>query len=125
MHIAEFSAAITFVHNGKPAILFPHYEEMFYNPFYSNQEDISQRIPNKLIVDIYELNDIAKGFELVQSTPIDVVKSTEDGVIASYYSIGAFRYREDIGYGEDGKEGGHSHRHHKRKSFFFFRKNRK
>lgn len=102
-NMQDDAAAITFVHNGKPAILFPHYEEMFYNPFYSNQEDISQRIPNKLIVDIYELNDIAKGFELVQSTPIDVVKSTEDGVIASYYSIGAFRYREDIGYGEDGK----------------------
>ena len=39
------------------------------------------------------------------------------------YSNKAYGYA--YGYGEDGKEGGHSHRHHKRKSFFFFRKNRK
>ena len=93
---------MSYVQNGKPCIVFPHYEELFYNKFDSMDEDITQRLPNKLVIEIYELDEAAGQFKLAQTTKIDVVRPEIDGIIASYYGIGLFSYTGDVAYGDDG-----------------------
>ncbi len=94
---------LTYVHNGKPVILFPYYEDVFYNQFNSMNEDMTQRIPNNLIIEIYEMDDVSTGFQLKQTTKIPVVIAPDEDVLASYYGIGSFSYTDDVIYGDDGK----------------------
>jgi len=98
----DYASAMFYVHNDKPCIVYPYYEEVFYDP-YTMTSDMTQHLPNNLVVELYELNDIAKGFELTQTTKIAMSKAADDGVIASYYGIGGFRYTDDVIYGDDGK----------------------
>ncbi len=93
--------SITMVRNGKPVIVFPYYEDLVYNPFYSPMEDMTQRQPNNLVVEIYEQPAVGEKFVLKQTTKIPVVKATESDVLYSYYAIGSFRYREDIAFTGD------------------------
>lgn len=93
--------SITMVHNGKPVIVYPYYEDLVYNPFYSPMEDMTQRQPNNLVVEIYEQPAVGEKFVLKQTTKIPVVKSAESDVLYSYYAIGSFRYREDIAFTGD------------------------
>lgn len=93
--------SITMLHDGKPMIVYPYYEELFYNPFYSPTDDISQCLPNNLVIEIYEQPEAGKAFELKQTTKIPVVKGSEEDVIASYYAVGSFRGREDVAFNGD------------------------
>jgi len=94
---------MTYVRNGKPVMVFPYYEDVFYNQFNSINDDMSQRIPNNFIIEIYELDDINAGFQLKQTTKIPMSIAPEEDVLASYYAIGAFSYTNDVIYGDDGK----------------------
>ena len=94
--------AVTMLHDGKPVVVYPHYENVFYNPFYSNMEDMSQCLPNNLIIDIYEQQNPGEEFVLKQSTKIPVVKPEgDDKLLYSYYAVGSFRYRDDIAFTDD------------------------
>ncbi len=98
----DYASAMFYVRNGKPCIVYPYYEEVFYEP-YTMYSDMTQHLPNNLVVELYELNDIARGFELTQTTRIAMSLAPDEGVIASYYGIGGFRYTDDVIYGDDGK----------------------
>lgn len=93
--------SLLMVHNGKPVIVFPYYEDIFYNPFYSNTEDFTQRLPNNLVIEIYEQSTPGEPFTLKQTSKIPVVKSSESDVLCSYYSLGGFRYRDDVAFDGD------------------------
>lgn len=89
------------VHNGTPYFVTAHYGETLYNPIYDITQDVSQRESNTLVIDVYKLGNEA---EKVQTTTIPFVKgSEEDNVIASYYSVGDFRYRGDLIFEDGGK----------------------
>lgn len=91
---------MTYVHNGKPTFVYAYYEDLFYNQF-GMTGDMSQRLPNNLVLEIYELDDINSGYHLVQTTKIPMSKAEDEDVIASYYGVGAFDYKNDIMYGAD------------------------
>ncbi|MBO4942745.1 MAG: T9SS type A sorting domain-containing protein [Muribaculaceae bacterium] len=93
--------SLLMVHNGKPVIVFPYYEDIFYNPFYSSTEDFTQRLPNNLVIEIYEQSTPGEPFTLKQTSKIPVVKSSESDVLFSYYSLGGFRYRDDVAFDGD------------------------
>ncbi len=93
--------SITMVHNGKPVIVYPYYEDLVYEPFYSQTEDMVQRQPNNLVIEVYEQPAVGEKFVLKQTTRIPVVKGTESDVIYSYYAIGSFRYRDDVVFNGD------------------------
>lgn len=95
--------AITYVRNGKPALAFAYYKEVFYDPYNSYMDEATQREDNELIIELYELSNIADGFELKQSTSIPFSRPDVETGLYSYYSVGAFRYRDDISYGDDGR----------------------
>ncbi len=88
--------SLTMLHDGKPVIVYPYYEEVFYNPFYSPIDDMSQHLPNNLVVEIYEQPAPGEAFVLKQTSKIPVIKASEDDVLASYYAVGSFRGRDDV-----------------------------
>ena len=88
---------ISFKHDGKPCILFQKYQNPYYNPYYTpSDENVTMRSPNYLTVDIYSLS--ATKATRIQNTRIQFAKDNGDGVLASYFSVGSMRYREDINY---------------------------
>lgn len=93
--------SLLMMHNGKPLIIYPYYEEVVYNPFYSSTDDMSQRQPNNLVIEIYEQNAPGERFTLKQTSKIPVVKAPEEDVLCSYYSLGGFRYRDDVSFDGD------------------------
>lgn len=93
---------MTYLRNGHPAMCVAYYEEVFYNPF-GMAEDMSQRLPNNLVIELYELENPAQGFSLKQTTKIPMAKPDVENVVASYFGVGSFGYTDDIMYGEDGK----------------------
>lgn len=93
--------SLLLVHDGKPVVVYPYYEDTFFNPFYSNNEDMSQRQPNNLIIEVYEQSAPGEKFVLKQTTKIPVVRTPTDDVLCSYFSVGGFRYREDVVFNGD------------------------
>lgn len=87
--------SISFVQDGKHYIVFPYYEGTIYNPFYGPMDEPTQRLPNNLIIEVYKQPATGQPFELEQTTKINVELASEE-YLTSYYSIGAFRYKEDI-----------------------------
>lgn len=98
----ESSPMITTTANGKAYAVFNYYKEPLFNPFYNNSEDFSQREENTLVIEVYELGESAT---LMQTTEIPFAKA-DDSLLAKYYSIGDFRYNQDINFNDfktDGK----------------------
>lgn len=86
---------LSYVRNGQPYFVTQYYEQPFYNPYNTIEDDLTQREGNNLIIDIYKVADT--GFEKVQTSKIPVVKNTADEeVIASYFSIGMLGYYGDV-----------------------------
>lgn len=92
--------AMTKMHDSKPYIIFSKYADTFSNPFYSMQEDMSQRENNALSIDIYRLGETP---EQTQHTDIPFNKDSDANVLFSFHSIGSLRYTSDIKFGADGK----------------------
>lgn len=91
------SVGLTFMRNGEPYLFVHHYEDTLFNPYYSYDEDYSQRDNNNLVCEIYKLSQ--NGAELVQQTkiPAPLIKG-EDYVIGTFYSVGNLQYTRDIDY---------------------------
>lgn len=90
---------LSYIKDGKAMCLVSYYEQPFYNRYDSFLEDTTQREGNNLIVELYQENDDLSGYTLMQTTTIPIAKNEEqDGVIASYFSVGSFLYRGDINY---------------------------
>lgn len=89
---------ISYVHDGKPYFAFSRYEDSFFNPYYDIMQESTQRENNDLIVEIYGIED-NNTVTLKQTANIPAKHNTElEGVLCSFYSIGSFRYRDDIRY---------------------------
>ncbi|MBD5366054.1 MAG: hypothetical protein HDR82_03415 [Bacteroides sp.] len=87
---------VSLVRNGKVYIVQSEYEQPFYNRYDSADEDLSMREGNKLLVNFYLVDE--NEVKLDYTTAIDVVKDAADNRLASYYSVGGLRYREDIDF---------------------------
>lgn len=82
--------------------VFSKYKEPLYNPYYSSADpDMSQRESNTLVIELYKLD--GDKFSLCQTSEYPFVKDSDADVIASYYSIGNFRYSDDLIFGDNGK----------------------
>ena len=84
------------LHNGEVFLVQSEYSEPFYNDYHSADEDLSMRDGNKLNIYLYKLEET--GVTTYQTTSIDVVKDAEAETLASYYSVGSMRYREDVDF---------------------------
>lgn len=85
---------ISFGKNGSFYYLFPYYKETFYNPYYSNEDDLTQRENNTFVVDLVKISNGVSS--LVKRTEIPMEKSTDPNAYFTYYSVGDLRYRDDI-----------------------------
>ncbi|MDE6768524.1 MAG: hypothetical protein K2J78_02235, partial [Muribaculaceae bacterium] len=92
---------LSFVNEGKPYFLYSQYEDTFFNPYYDFTEETTMRENNHLVVDLYSVDKDA--FSLKQHTLIPMQLNNQDDamVLCSYYSIGSFRYRDDIVFSGD------------------------
>lgn len=86
--------------------VFQHYAEPFYNRYDDPiADDLSQREGNKLDVEMWKVQpdgSIAHEY----TTEIPVVIDDNPDVIASYYSVGNLRYREDVNFTDYGTPAG-------------------
>lgn len=92
---------LTLSHNGTAYALCPRYKDTFFNPYYSPFEDMTMRENNSLVIDLYKITN--GGSQLVSSTEIGLTKQEGDDILATYYSVGDFRYSDDVMIGNDGK----------------------
>lgn len=92
---------VTKLHDGKAVIVYPHYKKIFYNPFYSVIDEMTQAADNELVIDIYEQPAVGQPFVLTQSTSIPAVKVGDESVLFSYYAVGSFLYKDDIAFNGD------------------------
>lgn len=91
---------LTTAYEGKPYVVFAQYKDSFYNPYASPwDEDVSMRENNALVVEIYSQGAANEPLELFQTTEIKFSKdATVDRLLASYYSIGNLRFRNDVDF---------------------------
>lgn len=87
---------MSFMHDNKPYFVSQRYKDIFWNPYYSPTDDLTMKESNSLLINIYRL-DGDKAVN-VSSTDLAFTKSSGD-ILASFYSIGDMRYREDINFG--------------------------
>ncbi|MDE7116102.1 MAG: hypothetical protein K2O56_06735 [Muribaculaceae bacterium] len=97
---------MTLGRNGKMHMIVSYYEDTFWNPYHSPLAEMTMRENNKLVVDIYREKEDGNGFDLIQTAriPTYLSPSTDsEKILASWFSVGDFRYRQDVRFGEDGK----------------------
>lgn len=92
---------ISFTRNDEAYIFVQQYKEVFFNQYNSPTDDLTMRERNSLVVDLYKVKD-GKA-EKTQTTEIPFVKDSADRLLFTFMSVGDFRYREDINFGDDGK----------------------
>lgn len=73
------------------------YKEIFWNPYYSPEEDMTMRESNALVVNLYKIVDGSA--QLVKTSEIAFSKDSDADVLASFHSVGDLRYREDVNFG--------------------------
>ena len=89
---------MSFTRGGDVYFVISSLEEPFYNEYNDPiNDDLTQRTDNKLVVEFFK-SDGKGGFALDYDTRIPFTVDNEDGVLASYYSIGNLRYRQDIDF---------------------------
>lgn len=95
---------MSFMHGNDAMMLFQHYGESFFNPYYSYDEDLTMRENNSLVIDIYKLADGKATLD--QTTVIPFSKADE--YPAQFYSVGDLMYYDDVNYDHygDGKKAG-------------------
>lgn len=86
----------SFMHDGKPYIAWQKYKDIFWNPYYSTTDDLSMKESNALMIEILRL----EGNTAVPAYKTELAFTKTSGeILASFYSIGDMRYREDINFG--------------------------
>lgn len=98
---------MSLMNNGKVYFVFSHYEDTFYNPYHSPLAEMTMREGNSLVIEVYERNEAGTDLNLIQTTkiPTYLTKDDRNPILASYFGVGDFRYRDDLNFGEDGKIG--------------------
>lgn len=99
---------LTMENAGRVYFVVSHYEDTFWNPYYSPLADMTMRENNNLVIDIYREKEDGNGFDLIQTAkiPTYLTPSTgNDKILASWFSVGDFRYRQDVRFtnSADGK----------------------
>lgn len=91
---------LTTTYDGKPYLMVAQYKDSFYNPYASPwDEDVTMREKNTLVVEIFTQEAAGEQLTLFQTTEIPfTLDSTVDKLLASYYSIGNMRYRQDLDF---------------------------
>lgn len=94
---------ISYMSGGKPYFLFSGLEDSFFEPYYNFMDESYMRKDNHLLVNIY--TPAGGKLEQVQATsiPTQLLSDGNDHVLATYYSVGSMRYREDIVPADNGK----------------------
>lgn len=93
--------AMTMLRDGKAVVVFPYYEKVFYEPFYSFYDDMKAAEDNNLIIEIWEQPAAGEQFALKQTTKLPVIKDETEDVLWSYYGIGDFNWTKDISFDGD------------------------
>lgn len=96
----------TLERNGKMHMIVSYYEDTFWNPYHSPLAEMTMRENNSLVIDIYREKEDGNGLELIQQAKIPTYLSPSTGseqILASWFSVGDFRYRQDVRFGDDGK----------------------
>ena len=73
-----------------------YYKEPFWNPYYTILDPLTMRESNSLMIDVYKVENYSA--TKVQTTEIPFVKDNEASVLATYMSVGDFRYRQDVNF---------------------------
>lgn len=91
------------IYNGKPLFVTNYYEQPFFNRYDSYDEETTQREGNNLVIEILE----PAGDKLVniQTTKIPAILDDNADVISTFYSVGSFKYREDVNFTDYDTEG--------------------
>lgn len=89
---------MSFMRGNEAMMLFQHYGDSFFNPYYSYDEDLSMREENSLVIDIYKLAD--NKATLDQTTTIPFKK--DEAFSAQFYSVGNLTYSGDVDYNNYG-----------------------
>ncbi len=90
------SFCISMLHGEDPLMIYHQYGEPLFNPYYDYNDDMTQRESNTIKIEMYKLGDTSA--ELVQTTEIPFVKDSDPTCIASFFSIGNFKYTGDIDF---------------------------
>lgn len=97
---------MTLEHNGKAHLVVSHYEDTFWNPYYSPLAEMTMRENNNLVIEIYRESNDGNNFELIQTAKIPTYltpSTNSETYLASWFAVGDFRYRQDVRFGDDGK----------------------
>lgn len=87
--------------DGRAYFVCSQYAQSFYNPHgMGYNEALTMREENGLVIEVFKVTGM--DHELIQTTSIPVTKAVNEDVLASYYSVGDFRYRDDVRWREDG-----------------------
>lgn len=86
----------SFMHDGKPYIVWQRYKDIFWNPYYSTTDDLSMRESNSLMIEVLRLD----GNTAVPACKTELAfTKTSGNILASFYGIGDMRYCEDVVFG--------------------------
>lgn len=99
---------MTLENNGKVHFIASYYEDTFWNPYHNPLAEMTMRENNHLVIEIYREKEDGNGFELIQTSKIPTYLSPSTGnekILASWFSVGDFRYRQDVRFtgSNDGK----------------------
>lgn len=78
-----------------------YYKDIFYNKYDSPTDDLTMKEHNSLMIDLYKIS--GGTMTKVSTTEVPFVKDSKDRLLFSFYSVGDFRYSEDINFNEDGE----------------------
>ncbi|MDO4320119.1 MAG: hypothetical protein Q4C34_06035 [Bacteroidales bacterium] len=92
---------MSMTHDGKPYMIISHYELPFYNDYsiMDYDSDLTMRDGNTLVAEIYRFD----GSDAVLEQTTRIAAPRRADALASYYSVGDLRYRDDVQFDASGK----------------------
>lgn len=84
------------IYDGKPLFVTSCYEQPFFNRYDSYDEETTQREGNNLVIEILE--PAGDKLASIQTTKIPAPLDDNADVISTFYSVGSFKYREDVNF---------------------------
>lgn len=84
------------IYGGKPRFIVNSYQEPFFNRYDSYDDETTQRDNNFLVIDVMEPD--GNSLKTIQTTKVPVKLEGSGDVISSFYSLGNFKYRNDVNY---------------------------
>ena len=92
---------------GKLTLIYAEYEKSFFEDPSGMGENETVIPDNKLIIDVYQMNDAyPREMELISTTKIDAVQNTDNSdVYCTYYGIGNLMWDKDVDFGNYTSDG--------------------